>query len=74
MDIWHGLDIDPIKAFEDWARPMDNIEKDDLNPVATETRYLGDQIRLVMGIIRQNLLACALPYTLCTGIKWVNQH
>ena len=36
IDTWYGLDIERIEAPEDWTGPMDNIEKDDLNPVGTE--------------------------------------
>jgi hypothetical protein len=36
LDTWYGLDIERIEAPEDWTGPMDNIEKDDLNPVGTE--------------------------------------
>jgi len=38
LDTWYGLDIERIEAPEDWTGPMDNIEKDDLNPVGTEMR------------------------------------
>jgi len=37
-DSWYGLDIERIEPPEDWTGPMDNIEKDDLNPVGTEMR------------------------------------
>jgi len=33
---WFALDIERIEPPEDWTGPMDNIEKDDLNPVGTE--------------------------------------
>jgi hypothetical protein len=36
IDSWYGLDIERIETPEDWTGPMDNIEKDDLNPVGTE--------------------------------------
>ena len=36
LDTWYSLDIERIEAPEDWTGPMDNIEKDDLNPVGTE--------------------------------------
>ena len=36
LDTWYGLDMERIEAPEDWTGPMDNIEKDDLNPVGTE--------------------------------------
>jgi hypothetical protein len=36
IDTWYGLDIERIEPPEDWTGPMDNIEKDDLNPVGTE--------------------------------------
>lgn len=36
LDIWYGLDMECIEAPQDWTGPMDNIEKDDLNPVGTE--------------------------------------
>jgi len=38
LDSWYGLDIERIEPPEDWTGPMDNIEKDDLNPVGTEMR------------------------------------
>jgi hypothetical protein len=38
LDTWYGLDIERIEEPEDWTGPMDNIEKDDLNPVGTEMR------------------------------------
>jgi len=40
MDLttWYALGIEHIEAPEDWTGPMDNIEKDDLNPVGTEMR------------------------------------
>lgn len=36
LDVWYDLDIERIEVPEDWTGPMDNIEKDDLNPVGTE--------------------------------------
>lgn len=33
---WYALGIERIEEPEDWTGPMDNIEKDDLNPVGTE--------------------------------------
>jgi hypothetical protein len=36
LDTWYGLDMERIEPPEDWTGPMDNIEKDDLNPVGTE--------------------------------------
>jgi hypothetical protein len=36
LDTWYDLDIERIEPPEDWTGPMDNIEKDDLNPVGTE--------------------------------------
>lgn len=33
---WYELDMERIEEPEDWTGPMDNIEKDDLNPVGTE--------------------------------------
>jgi len=36
LTVWYGLGIEHIEAPEDWTGPMDNIEKDDLNPVGTE--------------------------------------
>lgn len=33
---WYALDIERVEEPEDWTGPMDNIEKDDLNPVGTE--------------------------------------
>ena len=38
LDTWKQLDAERIEAPEDWTGPMDNIEKDDLNPVGTEMR------------------------------------
>jgi hypothetical protein len=38
LDTWYGLDIERIEEPEDWTGPMDNVEKDDLNPVGTEMR------------------------------------
>lgn len=36
LDSWYALDMERIEAPEDWTGPLDNIEKDDLNPVGTE--------------------------------------
>lgn len=36
LTTWYGLGVERIEAPEDWTGPMDNIEKDDLNPVGTE--------------------------------------
>jgi hypothetical protein len=36
MSEWYAFDIERIEAPEDWTGPVDNIEKDDLNPVGTE--------------------------------------
>lgn len=36
LETWYDLDIERIEAPEDWTGPIDNIEKDDLNPVGTE--------------------------------------
>ena len=36
IDTWYSLDIERIEAPEDWTGPMDNIDKDDLDPVGTE--------------------------------------
>ncbi len=33
---WYALDAERIEEPEDWTGPLDNIEKDDLNPVGTE--------------------------------------
>jgi hypothetical protein len=33
---WYELDMERVEEPEDWTGPMDNIEKDDLNPVGTE--------------------------------------
>ena len=33
---WYAMEVEPVAAPEDWTGPMDNIEKDDLNPVGTE--------------------------------------
>jgi len=35
-DTWYLLDIERVETPEDWTGPIDNIEKDDLNPVGTE--------------------------------------
>lgn len=36
LDSWFILDIERVEAPEDWTGAIDNIEKDDLNPVGTE--------------------------------------
>jgi len=36
MSTWYELDMERVEEPEDWTGPMDNIEKDDLNPVGTE--------------------------------------
>ena len=36
IDNWYGLATERIAAPEYWTGPMDNTEKDDLNPVGTE--------------------------------------
>jgi hypothetical protein len=36
IDTWYDLNIERIEEPEDWTGPMDNIDKDDLNPVGTE--------------------------------------
>lgn len=33
---WYALGIEHVEEPEDWTGPIDNIEKDDLNPVGTE--------------------------------------
>ena len=33
---WYILDVERVESPEDWTGPIDNIEKDDLNPVGTE--------------------------------------
>jgi hypothetical protein len=38
LDSWYELDVERIEEPEDWTGPIDNIEKDDLNPVGTEMR------------------------------------
>lgn len=36
LSIWYAMEVERIEEPEDWTGPMDNIEKDDLNPVGTE--------------------------------------
>jgi hypothetical protein len=36
LETWYILDVQRVETPEDWTGPMDNIEKDDLNPVGTE--------------------------------------
>lgn len=36
LNTWYVLNIERVEAPEDWTGPIDNIEKDDLNPVGTE--------------------------------------
>ena len=36
MTEWYAFDIELIEEPEDWTGPIDNIERDDLNPVGTE--------------------------------------
>lgn len=36
LDTWYVLNIERIEAPEDYTGPIDNIERDDLNPVGTE--------------------------------------
>jgi len=36
LTTWYAMEVEPIAVPEDWTGPMDNIEKDDLNPVGTE--------------------------------------
>ena len=38
ISAWYAMAVERIEAPEDWTGPMDNIEKDDLNPVGTEMR------------------------------------
>lgn len=38
LTTWYTMEVERIEAPEDWTGPMDNIEKDDLNPVGTEMR------------------------------------
>ena len=33
---WYVMQVEPVAAPEDWTGPIDNIERDDLNPVGTE--------------------------------------
>jgi len=33
---WYALEIERVEEPEDWTGPIDNIEKDDLNPMGTE--------------------------------------
>ncbi len=33
---WYAMEVELVAAPEDWTGPMDNIERDDLNPVGTE--------------------------------------
>jgi len=36
LTTWYAMNMECIEAPEDWTGPMNNIEKDDLNPVGTE--------------------------------------
>ncbi len=36
LTTWYAMEVEPVATPEDWTGPMDNIEKDDLNPVGTE--------------------------------------
>jgi len=36
LTTWYAMEVEPVAAPEDWTGPMDNIERDDLNPVGTE--------------------------------------
>ena len=38
LTAWYAMEVERIEEPEDWTGPMDNIEKDDLNPVGTEMR------------------------------------
>ena len=38
LTTWYAMEVERIEQPEDWTGPMDNIEKDDLNPVGTEMR------------------------------------
>ena len=38
LTIWYAMEAERIEEPADWTGPMDNIEKDDLNPVGTEMR------------------------------------
>lgn len=38
LTTWYEMAVERIEEPEDWTGPMDNIEKDDLNPVGTEMR------------------------------------
>ncbi len=33
---WYAMEVELVAVPEDWTGPMDNIERDDLNPVGTE--------------------------------------
>ena len=35
---WYSMEVELVAAPEDWTGPMDNIERDDLNPIGTEMR------------------------------------
>lgn len=39
LTTWYAMEVERIEEPEDWTGPMDNIEKDDLNPVGTEMRW-----------------------------------
>lgn len=39
MAVWYSMSVELIEEPEDWTGPMDNIERDDLNPVGTEMRW-----------------------------------
>jgi hypothetical protein len=36
LDVWHGLDIEPIEVPEDWTGPLDDVERDDLGYTETD--------------------------------------
>jgi len=36
FNTWYAMEVEPVAAPEDWTGPIDNIERDDLNPVGTE--------------------------------------
>jgi len=36
LDVWRGLDIEPIEAPEDWTGPLDDVERDDLGYTETD--------------------------------------
>lgn len=39
LTVWYSMEVELVEEPEDWTGPMDNIERDDLNPVGTEMRW-----------------------------------